>query len=53
MRHPHVVSIPKASTLAHVRENWAAADLVLDADDLATLDKAFPPPRGKRPLGML
>jgi diketogulonate reductase-like aldo/keto reductase len=53
MRHPHIVSIPKASNLAHVRENWAAADLVLDADDLATLDKAFPPPRGKRPLGML
>ena len=53
MRHPHVVSIPKASNLAHVRENWAAADLVLDADDLAALDKAFPPPRGKRPLGML
>ena len=53
MRHPHVVSIPKASNLAHVRENFAAADLVLDADDLAAVDKAFPPPRGKRPLGML
>lgn len=53
MRHPHVVSIPKASNLSHVHENFAAADLILDADDLATLDKAFPPPRGKRPLGML
>lgn len=53
MRHRHVVSIPKAADLAHVRENFAAADLVLDDDDLATLDKAFPPPRGKRPLGML
>ncbi len=53
MRHPHVVSIPKASNLTHVTENFAAADLVLDADDLAELDKAFPPPRGKRPLGML
>jgi diketogulonate reductase-like aldo/keto reductase len=53
MRHPHVVSIPKASNLAHVRENVAAADLVLDRDDLAALDKAFPPPRGKRSLGML
>jgi len=53
IRHPHVVSIPKASNLAHVRENFAAADLILDADDLATLNKAFPPPQGKRPLGML
>ncbi len=53
MRHPHVVSIPKASNLAHVTENFAAADLVLDAADLSELDTAFPPPRGKRPLGML
>lgn len=53
MRHPHVVSIPKASNLAHVRENFAAADLVLDAEDLAALDAAFPPPNRKRSLGML
>ncbi len=53
MRHPHVVSIPKASNLAHVKENFAAGDLVLDTADLAELDKAFPPPKGKRPLGML
>jgi diketogulonate reductase-like aldo/keto reductase len=53
MRHPHIVSIPKAANLAHVRENFAAADLNLDAADLADLDKAFPPPRGKRALGML
>lgn len=53
MRHPHVVSIPKASNLGHVTENFAAAELVLDAADLAELDRAFPPPKGKRPLGML
>ena len=53
MRHPHVVSIPKAASLAHVAENAAAADLVLDADDLATLDAAFPPPKRKSGLGML
>jgi len=53
MRHPHVVSIPKAANLSHVRENVAAADLLLDADDLALLDRDFPAPRGKRPLGML
>jgi len=53
MRHPHVVSIPKAADLRHVSENVKAADLVLDAEDLATLDKAFPPPKRKSPLGML
>lgn len=53
MRHPHVVSIPKAADLRHVAENVKAADLVLDAEDLATLDKAFPPPKRKAPLGML
>jgi diketogulonate reductase-like aldo/keto reductase len=53
MRHPHVISIPKAAGLAHVKENAAAADLELDATDLADLDAAFPPPRRKMPLGML
>lgn len=53
MRHPHVVSIPKAANLAHVKENIAAADLRLDAEDIATLDAAFPPPKRKTPLGML
>ena len=53
MRHPHVVSIPKATNLTHVTENAKAADLVLDAEDLTTLDAAFPPPKRKGPLGML
>ncbi|MBS0242511.1 MAG: aldo/keto reductase, partial [Proteobacteria bacterium] len=53
MRHRHVVSIPKAGNLAHVKENFAAADLVLRPEELAALDKAFPPPRSKRSLGML
>jgi diketogulonate reductase-like aldo/keto reductase len=53
LRHPHVVSIPKASSLAHVAENAKAADLVLAPEDLADLDRAFPPPRKSSPLGML
>jgi diketogulonate reductase-like aldo/keto reductase len=48
-----VMAIPKASDEAHVRENAAAAALALTADDLAVLDQAFPPPRGKVPLAML
>jgi diketogulonate reductase-like aldo/keto reductase len=53
LRHPQVIAIPKASTLAHVKANAAAADLVLDAADLTALDHAFPPPRKAMPLGML
>ena len=53
MRHPHVISIPKAASLGHLKENAAAADLVLDGNDLAELDAAFPPPKRKTPLGML
>jgi len=53
LRNPQVISIPKASTAAHVRDNRAAADIALTADDLAELDAAFPPPRGKQPLEMI
>ncbi|HRD75464.1 MAG TPA: aldo/keto reductase [Hyphomicrobiaceae bacterium] len=53
LRHPHVISIPKASKLAHVAENAKAADLVLTAEDLAELDRAFPPPKKASPLGIL
>ena len=35
-------AIPKSSNPAHVESNLAAGDLVLDADDLARIDKAFP-----------
>jgi diketogulonate reductase-like aldo/keto reductase len=48
-----VVVIPKAGTPAHVRENAAALDVVLDAETAAALDAAFPPPKGKRALEML
>ena len=34
--------IPKAGTRAHVAENAAAAELVLSANDLTALDRAFP-----------
>ena len=47
------LSIPKAASLAHVKENRAAADLELDAADLAALDAAFPPPKGRQALEIL
>jgi len=53
IRQDNVVAIPKATSLGHVRENRAALDLTLGADDLAELDAAFPPPTGPMPLAML
>lgn len=47
-----VVAIPKAVKPAHVRENRAAYDIVLTAQDMADLDAAFPPPRRASPLDM-
>lgn len=48
-----VIVIPKASSQPHVRENRAALDLTLTDEDLAELDKLFPPPRRKSGLEML
>ena len=53
LRRPGVVAIPKASSIEHVRQNRAAADLDLTTDDLSELDLAFPPPRRKVALAML
>ena len=44
LAQPDVIAIPKASTVEHVRENAGARDIVLDAGDMALLDRAFPPP---------
>jgi diketogulonate reductase-like aldo/keto reductase len=53
LRAPGVISIPKSADPAHVRQNAAARDLRLTAEDLAALDAAFPPPSRKRGLAML
>jgi diketogulonate reductase-like aldo/keto reductase len=53
LRQDSVNAIPKAGTPAHVRENRTALDLHLTEQDLATLDRAFPPPTGPQPLEML
>jgi diketogulonate reductase-like aldo/keto reductase len=53
LRFPHVISIPKASDPDHVRENAAAADIVLNEQDLAEIDAAHPPPGRKQPLDLL
>jgi diketogulonate reductase-like aldo/keto reductase len=53
LRQPGVTAIPRTGDPAHVRDNHAALEVHLTADDLADLDKAFPPPKGPVPLEML
>ena len=52
LRQPGVVTIPKATQPEHVRANIKALDLELDAEDLAALDAAFPPPKRATALDM-
>lgn len=53
MAQPGVIAIPKASSQEHVRQNVAALDIKLTGEDLAELDRAFPPPTRKRGLEMI
>jgi diketogulonate reductase-like aldo/keto reductase len=53
LRQDGMIVIPKASRPEHVRENLGTLDLKLTDQDLADLDRAFPPPKGRTSLGML
>jgi diketogulonate reductase-like aldo/keto reductase len=53
MREGGIIAIPKAVRAQHVRDNIAALEIKLTAEDLADLDKVFPPPQRKRPLEMI
>jgi diketogulonate reductase-like aldo/keto reductase len=48
-----VIAIPKAARPQHVTANVRALDLMLTREDLAALDRCFPPPGGRQPLEML
>jgi diketogulonate reductase-like aldo/keto reductase len=50
LRKPSVFVIPKAVQLEHVRDNAGAQRVLLDAQDLAALEAAFP--RGPRPRAL-
>ena len=52
LRQP-VLAIPKASSVKHVEENAATAEIVLGEQDLADIDKAYPAPKRKRALAMI
>jgi diketogulonate reductase-like aldo/keto reductase len=53
LRQDGVIAIPKASDETHVRENAESAKIRLTKQDLAEIDREFPPPKSKRPLPML
>ncbi|MDE2476365.1 MAG: aldo/keto reductase [Alphaproteobacteria bacterium] len=50
LRQTNMIVIPKAGSEAHVRENYGALKVRLDAQEMAELDRAFPPPGRKKPL---
>ncbi len=49
---PGVVAIPKALKHEHLRDNWHAAQVVLERGTMAALDKLFPPPTRDSALAM-
>ena len=51
--HQGVLAIPKAASIEHVEQNAAALEIVLSAEELALLDKAYPAPGRKTPLDMV
>ena len=53
LRQDGMIVIPKAGSRPHVEEDIAALDLTLDSEDLAALDRAFPPPAKATSLDML
>ena len=53
LRKDGLIAIPKASTRGHVEQNRVALDIHLTPDELAALDRAFPPPGRKMPLEMI
>lgn len=52
LSHPGVIAIPKAVKPDHLRDNLAAAGVVLSPDALQQIDQLFPPPRRKSALAM-
>jgi diketogulonate reductase-like aldo/keto reductase len=53
LRQPGVIAIPKASNEKHVRDNAQSIEIKLTDEDLADLDREFPPPKSKKRLPML
>ena len=50
IRHPSVFAIPKTANPARAKENAAACDVALSAEDIAAIERAFP--RGTEPRSL-
>jgi diketogulonate reductase-like aldo/keto reductase len=53
LRNGDVIAIPKAATPGHVEQLRGVLGIVLSAEELHALDKAFAPPKHKLPLEMI
>lgn len=53
LSHPGVLPIPRSSSPQHTLDNAAAASIVLTRQELAALDRAFPPPSRPTPLDIV
>lgn len=53
LRQQGMIAIPKSGKIDHVADNRHALELRLGEDDLAELDRAFPPPSKPQPLEMI
>jgi len=53
LRKPGFFTIPKASKVAHVKDNAPAGDLELSTEELRRIDAAFPPGRPSSGIPML
>jgi diketogulonate reductase-like aldo/keto reductase len=53
LRHREIIAIPKASNENHVRDNARSIDIELNKEDLADLDREFPPLKSKKSLPTL
>lgn len=53
MASEDIIAIPKTSHRERLRENFGALAHTLTPEQLAELDRIFPPPAGPRPLDML
>jgi diketogulonate reductase-like aldo/keto reductase len=45
-----LIAIPKAGSVAHVKENALALDIGLSQEEIELIEKAFPAPGRKTPL---
>ena len=53
LAQPGVIAIPKSARVEHVEANAKALEVALAPEELAAIDREFPPPMAKRSLAML